>query len=642
MNALILDKPAPRSDLRTRLQTLIPPGRLGQYILLIAALGTGLLGTALTQIPHWPLETLGVLYVVIFLTELAPIKLDGTPLQGSCLSVSAAVAFAALLVLGPAGSIVVNTGSALAYCVKQPRPFYKRLLTSAALVCSSGSAGGAYLLAGGQFPLKPVEASLEAAGVAAIVYLLANSMLISGAISLQTRRPFHSVLASWQWLFLELLTTLAIGLFMAFALTSQFGFGGLLLVGLGLLLPWYSTYFYVQKNRQVAEQNEQLKMKNAELATANRALDLHLEELHALHTIGLSMNSVRDLATILQEILAAVVRLIHADTSAIFLYDGTGPTPTIAGHIGLSADYVQAAEMALNGSALRALHEGHLVVMDRDTYMPAMLSRAAAAEGIQTAACLPLKVDGELVGGLDVCFKSEHAFGDDELGLLKTLAEQAAVAIQNEQLVEKIYESYLGTIRALAATVEAKDPYTRGHSEVVRQLAVATGTQLGLTPRQLQLLTIGALFHDIGKIGISESILNKPGALDEAEWPVMRQHPIIGERILRQVPALDSVPTIVRHHHERFDRQGYPDGICAQDDLLAAIISVCDAYQAMTSNRPYRQAYAPDTALKEIRQGAGTQFVPQVVDAFVAAVENKSLDQFKTYRFDPALLLRRV
>ncbi|MBI4786460.1 MAG: GAF domain-containing protein [Chloroflexi bacterium] len=618
---------------------LLPPGTLRVYISLVATLGATALVYALSQTPFDQLPILVMLFILIYTTEWATIRLTGTPLQGASLSVSSAIAFAALLMLGPAACIIVNTGSACAFWLKEKRPFYKRLFTSSTYVLSSAVSGLVYVVIAQQPRLTWDLASFIAAGLAAGAYFLSNSTLISAAISLQTGRPFRSVLANWQWLFLQFLTSLAIGLVMAMVYLSGRGINGFILSGLLLVLPWYSIYFYVQKSRQVAVQTEKLKVANQELAQANRALDLQVGSLRALHNVGISLNSTQSLESILNQILASVVELIRADTCAIFL-DQNGQRLTIAGHIGLSAQYVSAPEMALNGSANRALRENRALVMDKNHNYPAMLSSAAEREGIRAAASLPLNVAGDIVGALDVCFKTERVFADEEIRVLKALAEQAAVALQNARLVEHIHDSYLGTIRALAATVEAKDPYTRGHSDLVRQLAVAIGHQLGLGARQIEFLNLGALFHDLGKIGISEAILNKPGGLTPEEWTEMRRHPIIGERILLKVPALAEVLPIVRHHHERFDGKGYPDGISSRECIPAAIIAVCDSYQAMTSDRPYRAALSHSAAIEEIRAGSGTQFVPQVVEAFFAAVEYQDIRQLTGHRFNPALLLR--
>jgi putative nucleotidyltransferase with HDIG domain len=619
---------------------LLPVGRLGQYILLVGLLGTGLLIWAVSQIPVDQPFILATLFVMILAAEWAPIKLVGTPLQGTALSVSAAIAFAALLVLGPAGSILVNTGCALAYCLKEKRPFYKRWFTSATLMFCSGFAGLAYTFTGGKLPMSFEGRDLAAAGAAAVAYLLANSCLVSGAISLQTGRPFRSVLENWQWLFLELLTTLAVGMTMALAYDTPLRLTGFLLSTVLLALPWYSIYFYVKKSREAAEQTERLNQAKTHLEQANKALDLQIGSLRALHDIGISLNSAQSLDEILHQILASVVDLTHADSTALFLDQESGRL-TIAGQIGLSDQYLAAPELSLNGAAARALRENRLLVIDRTNYQSAMFSASAEREGIRAAACLPLVVAGETVGVLDVCSKSDHVFDEDEVRVLRTLGEQAAVAIHNARLVGQIHEGYLSTISALAATVEAKDTYTRGHSEMVRRLAVAVGRQMNLPARQIELLNLGALFHDIGKIGVSEFILNKGTELTEEEWKEMREHPLIGERILRKVPTLAEVHPIVRHHHERPDGTGYPDGICAEQDLLASIIAVCDAYQAMTSERPYRRAMSHTAALEELESNSGTQFVTRVVQAFGAAVEYQDPRQMIGYRFNPALLLHR-
>lgn len=622
------------------LRGILPPGTLGKYILAVGIVGILLLVYAGANVPLARPEILIALFILSIATEWAPVNLSWTPLQGTSLSVSAAMSFAALLMVGPSGAILVNLGSSLAYSLKENRPFYKRWFTTSALLTSAAAAGVVYVILGGGSPLLFRGQDFLAAGLAAAAYFATNSALISGAVSLASGRPFQSVLGNWQWLFLQMFCSLAIGLVIALAYASGINTPTFLMLGGLLVLPWYSTYVYVQKSRQVAEQNDKLQKANVQLELANRQLDLQIGGMRALHNISLSLNSSQSLPAIFDQILTFVLSLTHAESAAVFLYNGSQQKLQIAGQVGLSEKYLERPEMALDGSARRALQENRILVMDQNNYNPSMLSAPAVMDGIRTAACLPLNVNGQVVGGLDVSFKSEHTFGADELDLLKTLAEQAAVAIQNAQLTEQIHESYLSTIRALAATVEAKDAYTRGHSEVVRQLAIATGRQLGLSNTQLETLNIAALFHDIGKIAVPESILNKPGKLTEEEWVTMRHHPIVGENILRKVPALAEVATIVRHHHERYDGRGYPDQISSHDHLLAAIISVCDTYQAMTSDRPYRSAMPHPVAVHEIRKNAGSQFVPEVVDAFIAAIEYQDFKQSQSGHLEPCFALR--
>lgn len=171
---------------------------------------------------------------------------------------------------------------------------------------------------------------------------------------------------------------------------------------------------------------------------------------------------------------------------------------------------------------------------------------------------------------------------------------------------------------ALAQALEERDRYTGEHSETVVDLTARVGEALGLDPVEVDDLRTAALLHDIGKVGIPDSILHKPAALDEREWEIMRQHPAIGERILRAIPGMGSIARVVRHEHERWDGGGYPDGLAGDRIPFGArIILACDAYHAMVSDRPYRKAMPYRAAIAELTDNAGTQFDPRVVEALV-------------------------
>jgi putative nucleotidyltransferase with HDIG domain len=184
----------------------------------------------------------------------------------------------------------------------------------------------------------------------------------------------------------------------------------------------------------------------------------------------------------------------------------------------------------------------------------------------------------------------------------------------------RLEESSLEAIESLNATVEAKDPDTAGHSLRVQRVALAIGEQLGLDATRLDALRFGALFHDIGKIAIPDAILVKPAKLDYWEYTRMKMHSAEGARIVGKLGRLRETVPIIRHHHERWDGNGYPDGLAADEiPLEAAIVGLADSWDAMTTDRPYHRALSPDEALAEIRGGRGTQFTPAVVDAFLAA-----------------------
>lgn len=185
------------------------------------------------------------------------------------------------------------------------------------------------------------------------------------------------------------------------------------------------------------------------------------------------------------------------------------------------------------------------------------------------------------------------------------------------QLYVKMKENYLNTIAALVQALEAKDSYTSGHSARVTQLSVAIAEEMHMKDERIETIRYAAVLHDVGKIGVNENILNKRGTLTEDEWTSIHLHPTIGESIIRKIRFLYDIEKIVRHHHERYDGFGYPDGIAGGEiPLESRIISVADAYDAMTSNRSYRMGMEPAAAIQELRRVSGTQLDPAIVEVF--------------------------
>ena len=200
---------------------------------------------------------------------------------------------------------------------------------------------------------------------------------------------------------------------------------------------------------------------------------------------------------------------------------------------------------------------------------------------------------------------------DGEQALVSALA-----GISDER--SRAAEAYGAVVRALAAALSERDGYTGEHSNTVRDLAIAVGSAIGLEGRALAEVEAGALLHDVGKIGIPDAILHKQGPLNDAEWELMREHPAIGERILRQLPGLADVALAVRHEHERWDGNGYPDGLAGDEiPLTSRIVLACDAYNALVSDRPYRRKLTREKAIAELERCSGTQFDPRVVDALL-------------------------
>ena len=194
------------------------------------------------------------------------------------------------------------------------------------------------------------------------------------------------------------------------------------------------------------------------------------------------------------------------------------------------------------------------------------------------------------------------------------------VALRTQELnraLSSVEDSYRATLKALAAALEARDRETRGHSERVVSFSLRLGRELGLGPDEMRSLEFGALLHDIGKIGVPDAVLRKPGPLTESEWVRMREHPLLGERILRGIEFLEGASRVVAHHHEKWDGSGYPRGLRAtQIDFCARIFAVADAFDAITSDRVYSAARSYETAVADLNACAAKHFDPQVIAAF--------------------------
>jgi putative nucleotidyltransferase with HDIG domain len=202
-----------------------------------------------------------------------------------------------------------------------------------------------------------------------------------------------------------------------------------------------------------------------------------------------------------------------------------------------------------------------------------------------------------------------------------TLDSQSREVVESSRQVE---QNLLDTIETLNAAVEARDPYTAGHSQRVRRVALAIGRELGLSTTQLGTLATAALFHDVGKIGIPDSILTKAGTLEPSEAAVMREHVERGAEIVAKVRSFEGAVAAIKYHHERWDGLGYPEGLSGEDiPLEAAIVGLADAWDAMTTHRPYAYGLPMGEALLQVRGGRGKQFSPVVVDAFLAIAKRQ-------------------
>ncbi len=257
-------------------------------------------------------------------------------------------------------------------------------------------------------------------------------------------------------------------------------------------------------------------------------------------------------------------------------------------------------------------------IVDLTQVQPAYLSTQFAPHNGK-AVVFPLFLEKTLSGVMAIYYHDEKACNADDLYHARQLADQVAVALSNAYLIEDLEELNWGTLEALARTVDAKSAWTAGHSERVADYAIKIARALGQTQKEINALQRAAFLHDIGKIGIPVAILDKPSSLNDEEYELVKDHPSIGAKILEPIAAYANVIPMVHQHHERYDGKGYPNGLSGENITIGArILAVADVFDAVASDRPYRQGWVKEKAISLIRDNAGKDFDPKVVEAFLS------------------------
>jgi putative nucleotidyltransferase with HDIG domain len=246
---------------------------------------------------------------------------------------------------------------------------------------------------------------------------------------------------------------------------------------------------------------------------------------------------------------------------------------------------------------------------------------------LRNTLAMPLKTPDKLLGIIQVANKlNQGKYSSEDIDLLNILSSQLAFVIQNADLFSNLQKAYIDTLSALTGAIDAKDSYTRGHSERVAELSIKLAEECNVPSSEIENIKLGGLLHDIGKIGIPEAVLNKPGRLNDEEFNIIKSHPDLGLHILGKVEFLEHIVPIIRHHHERYDGKGYPGGLKGENiPLLARIVSVVDTFDAMTTNRPYRKALTIEESLVEIDRCSGSQFDPDIAAKFIKMVRRDGI-----------------
>ena len=369
----------------------------------------------------------------------------------------------------------------------------------------------------------------------------------------------------------------------------------------------------------VSRQNDQ-----SLLASAQRYLS-------TLQHVSDVMSRASGLESLFDAILSEILEVTQGDRAAILMREPQGESET---------DVKVAAVRTRSGAAAAGMVLSRTVVGDVLEHGISSFSHDALSDEryvsgesvvrqrIRSVMCVPMRTSEEILGVLYVDSQSTHEFSEAELELLAAIGNQAGIAVHRTRLLSEVEQLFLDVTKAIAAIIDAKDGYTHRHSERVAAFAVKMAAELGLSIDERSVIELSALLHDVGKIGVPDAILNKPGKLTDEEFEEMRRHPAHGAAILANIQSAKVAELLpgIKHHHERWDGSGYPDGLKGEEiPLIGRILAVADFVDALTSDRAYRKGQAFDEVMDMVRARAGTAFDPKVVEAALALHEKGEL-----------------
>ncbi len=359
-----------------------------------------------------------------------------------------------------------------------------------------------------------------------------------------------------------------------------------------------------------------------------------IRELETIHESGKAIVSILDRRELLNVIMRLTTTWLGYDRAMIMLADEEDKTLVLAGSSGASTDEMRkfgAYRVSLSRVSnllVRTYVSGTPALVDENSRRVLNPENAILRAFAPTSfAVVPLISRGKVIGVMAADRRSaKEAITQEDLDYLSGFGNHVAVALENSRLYQSLEQAYLEAIRSLARALEAKDPYTSGHSERVSRYSERLAIALEIPEQQTRQLTLACLIHDIGKIGVSERVLHKPTALDRMEQGIIRQHPVTGESIIRPLKGLEQVARFIRHHHEHYDGTGYPDRLAGDAiPLESRIMAIADCYDAMTTKRPYREPLPEEAVCRELTEFSGTQFDPSLVEVFLRLVEGGSL-----------------
>lgn len=348
-----------------------------------------------------------------------------------------------------------------------------------------------------------------------------------------------------------------------------------------------------------------------------------LEKMHILMEFSAIINSTLDTSHVRERAIRAATQLLEADAGSLLLVDPESGELFFEVATGDKGERLKEIHLkAGEGIAGWVVQQGEAVIINDVQNDPRFYKGADSASRYETRSmvAVPVRSGTSVIGVLQAVNKCDSDFTPEDLQMLESLAYQVGPAIENARMYETMRETFYGVSMALAEALEKRDNYTGGHTNRVSSYCMSIGSHINLGEKEMESLWLASILHDIGKIGVEDRVLQKPGKLDNEEFTAMSRHSEFGSEILSHIKTHRAVIPGVRGHHEKYGGNGYPDGLKGNDiPLVARIIAVADAFDAMTSDRPYRTALSRREAFAELERCKGSQFDPDIVDAFLAA-----------------------
>jgi putative nucleotidyltransferase with HDIG domain len=384
------------------------------------------------------------------------------------------------------------------------------------------------------------------------------------------------------------------------------------------------------------------------LEKLNRELTLKVEELNILNRILSDFSINSSSKEVFKRLVDMAIEITHSDQACFYVINEAMERPFAVAAVHDELNHLPTSDLRNKMHCKRLIEENNEIGPPKieklilevagdeiPLLVPANEGQRKIPQQYRSLMLVPLKIRQTVFGVLLAALENDHNhYTEKDLYYLSFMAQNAAKAIENLALYENIYENLFATLYAFVNAIEARDPYTQQHSSRVTTFSIEIGKAMGCTPEELDILNFSGHLHDIGKIGIRDEILLKPGRLTDDEFAKIKEHPIIGANIVKQLGFWERERQIIRCHHERYDGKGYPDGLKKDEiPILGRILSVADVYDAISSDRAYRKRMEERQVLKIISEGASTQFDPDVVNTFLKLhQEGKLSDQQATGR----------